>query len=122
MAMFPFTLKCYAVILMVSSLLVAVAFAVGHDTFYQSLNGKPVLNARPLALLNSSLIVSSQKVYLSLGTLFAFLVKSSLGVSVSTVFDRFAWKSIQNRRTRIGIIDDLLSLLKNAFTVLNLQL
>ena len=121
MAMFPFTLKCYAVILMVSSLLVAVAFAVGHDTFYQSLNGKPVLNARP-PLLNSSLIVSSQKVYLSLGTLFAFLVKSSLGVSVSTVFDQFAWKSIQNRRTRIGIIDDLLSLLKNAFTVLNLQL
>ncbi|KAJ6191440.1 hypothetical protein N7519_001461 [Penicillium mononematosum] len=122
MARFPFNLKCSAVILMVSSLLVAVAFAVGHDTFYQSLNGKPVLNAQPLALINSSLNVSSQQVYLSVGTLFAFLVKSFLGVSVSTVFDQFVWKSIQNRRTRIGIIDDLLSLLKNGFTVLNLQL
>ncbi|OQE10102.1 hypothetical protein PENFLA_c093G02106 [Penicillium flavigenum] len=122
MAMFPFNLKCSAVILMVSSLLVAVAFAIGHDTFYQSLNGKPVLNAQPLVLINSSLNVSSQQVYLSVGTLFAFLVKSFLGVSVSTVFDQFVWKSIQNRRTRIDIIDDLLSLLKNGFTVLNLQL
>ncbi|CAG8297363.1 unnamed protein product, partial [Penicillium nalgiovense] len=122
MAMFPFNLKCSAVILMVSSLLVAVAFAIGHDAFYQNLNGKPVLNAQPIALINSSLNVSPQQVYLSLGTLFAFLVKSFLGVSVSTVFDQFVWKSIQNTRTRMGIIDDLLSLLKNGFTVLNLQL
>ncbi|KAJ5873204.1 hypothetical protein N7455_003747 [Penicillium solitum] len=121
MAMFPFNLKCSAVIIMVSALLVAVAFAIGHDAFYQSLNGKPVLNAQPIAL-NSSLNVSDQQVYLSLGTLFAFLVKISLGVSVSTVFDQFVWKSIQTQRTRIGIIDDLLLVLKNGFTVLNLQL
>ncbi|KAJ5398480.1 hypothetical protein N7465_008969 [Penicillium sp. CMV-2018d] len=122
MAVFPFNLKCSAVIIMVSALLVAVAFAIGHDAFYQSLNGKPVLNAQPIALLNSSLNVSDQQVYLSLGTLFAFLVKVFLGVSVSTVFDQFVWKSIQTQRTRIGIIDDLLSVLKNGFTVLNLQL
>lgn len=120
--MFPFNLKCSAVIIMVSALLVAVAFAIGHDAFYQSLNGKPVLNAQPLVMLNSSLNVSDQQVYLSLGTLFAFLVKIFLGVSVSTVFDQFVWKSIQTQRTRIGIIDDLLSVLKNGFTVLNLQL
>ncbi|KUM58723.1 hypothetical protein ACN42_g8440 [Penicillium freii] len=122
MAVFPFNLKCSAVIIMVSALLVAVAFAIGHDAFYQSLNGKPVLNAQPIALLNSSLNVSDQQVYLSLGTLFAFLVKVFLGVSVSTVFDQFVWKSIQTQRTRIGIIDNLLSVLKNGFTVLNLQL
>ncbi|KAJ5979405.1 hypothetical protein N7501_002747 [Penicillium viridicatum] len=121
MAVFPFNLKCSAVIIMVSALLVAVAFAIGHDAFYQSLNGKPVLNAQP-TLLNSSLNVSDQQVYLSLGTLFAFLVKVFLGVSVSIVFDQFVWKSIQTQRTRIGIIDDLLSVLKNGFTVLNLQL
>lgn len=108
---------------MVAALLVAVAFAIGHDAFYQSLNGKPVLNAQPIALLNSSsLDVSDQQVYLSLGTLFAFLVKIFLGVSVSTVFDQFVWKSIQTQRTRIGIIDDLLLVLKNAFIVLNPQL
>ncbi|CAI7599362.1 unnamed protein product [Penicillium discolor] len=121
MAMFPLNLKCSAVIIMVSAFLVAVAFAIGHDAFYQSLNGKPVLNAQSITL-NSSLNVSDQQVYLSLGTLFAFLVKISLGVSVSTVFDQFVWKSIQTQRTRIGIIDDLLLVLKNGFTVLNLQL
>lgn len=119
--MFPLNLKCSAVIIMVSALLVAVAFAIGHDAFYQSLHGKPVLNAQPIAL-SSSLNVSDQQVYLSLGTLFAFLVKISLGVAVSTVFDQFVWKSIQTQRTRIGVIDDLLLVLKNGFTVLNLQL
>ncbi|EAW10139.1 uncharacterized protein ACLA_046040 [Aspergillus clavatus NRRL 1] len=119
MAVFPFNLKCSAIILMIASFLAAVAFAVGHDTFYQSLNGKPVLNTQPLTLLKSTLNLSDQQVNISLGTLFAFLVKSYLGVSVSTTFDQFAWKSIQGARTRIGIIDDLLSVLKNGFTVVN---
>ncbi|KAJ5498998.1 hypothetical protein N7453_008049 [Penicillium expansum] len=122
MAVFPFNLKCSAVILMVVALLAGVAFALGHDAFYQSLNGKPVVNGQPLGVLNSSLNLSDQQVYVSLGTFFAFLVKSSLGLSVSTVFDQSAWKSIQGHRTGIGTIDDLLSVLKNGFTILNLQL
>ncbi|KAE8316634.1 hypothetical protein BDV41DRAFT_585210 [Aspergillus transmontanensis] len=122
MALFPFNLKCSAVFLMIASFLAAAAFAIGHDMFYQSLNGKPVLNAQPLASLKSSLHVSDQQLYISLGTFFAFMAKSSLGVSVSTTFDQFAWKSIQGERTRIDIIDNLFSVLKNGFTVANLRL
>lgn len=122
MAVFPFNLKCSAVFLMVASFLAAVAFAIGHGMFYQSLHGQPVLNSQPLASLKSSLHVSDQQLYISLGTFFAFLAKSSLGVSVSTTFDQFAWKSIQGERTRIDIIDDLLSVLRNGFTVANLRL
>ncbi|OOO11133.1 hypothetical protein OAory_01076030 [Aspergillus oryzae] len=107
---------------MVASFLAAVAFAIGHGMFYQSLHGQPVLNSQPLASLKSSLHVSDQQLYISLGTFFAFLAKSSLGVSVSTTFDQFAWKSIQGERTRIDIIDDLLSVLRNGFTVANLRL
>ncbi|KAJ5494704.1 hypothetical protein N7463_010791 [Penicillium fimorum] len=119
---FLFNLKYSAVIVMVAPLLVGLAFALVHDAFYQSLNGKPVLKAQPLAGLSSSLNISEQQIYLSLGTLFAFLVKSLLGASVSTVFDQFVWRSIHGQRTKIGIIDDLLSVLKNGFTVLNLRL
>ncbi|KAJ5827688.1 hypothetical protein N7447_004451 [Penicillium robsamsonii] len=108
MAVFLFNLKYSAVTVMVAALLAALAFALAHDVFYQSLNGKPVLKTQPLAGLRSSLNISDQQIYLSLGTFFAF-VKSSLGASVSTVFDQFVWKSIHDQRTRIGIIDDLLS-------------
>ncbi|KAJ5403013.1 uncharacterized protein N7487_008909 [Penicillium crustosum] len=122
MAVFPFNLKYSAVIVMVAALVAGLVFALAHDAFYQSLNGKPILKAQPLAGLTSSFNISDQQVYLSLGTLFAFLVKSFLGASVSTVFDQFVWKSIHGQRTKIGIIDDLLLVLKNGFTVLNLQL
>lgn len=122
MAVSLFNLKYSAVIVMVAALLAGLACALAHDAFYQSLNGKPILKAQPLAGLSSSLNISDQQVYLSLGTLFAFLVKSFLGASVSTVFDQFVWKSIHGQRTKIGIIDDLLLVLKNGFTVLNLRL
>jgi hypothetical protein len=122
MAVFPFNLKCSAVIVMVVALLAAVVFALGHDAFYRSLDGKSVLNAQPLNVLSSSFNLSNQQVYISLGTFFAFIVKSFLGVSVSTVFDQLVWKSIHGQRTQIGMVDDLLSALKNGFTVLNLQL
>ncbi|CAG7922017.1 unnamed protein product [Penicillium olsonii] len=120
MAVFPFNLKFSAVLLMVTSLLVGLAFCLGHDAFYQNLNGKPVLDGHPLGFLDSSLNLSDQQVYLALGTLFAFLVKSSLGFSISTVFDQSAWRSIRARRNGFGAIDDLLSSLKNALTLFNI--
>ncbi|CAG8043167.1 unnamed protein product [Penicillium salamii] len=121
MAFFPFNLRCSAVILMISALLIALAFAVGHDALYQSLNRKPVLHVEPLFTINS-IQLSDQQVYVSLGTLFAFLVKSCLGVSVSTAFDQFAWKSIHGQTTKIAVIDDLFSVLKHGFTLLDPRL
>lgn len=47
------------------------------------------------------------------------LVKSLLGIAVSTVFDQFAWKAIKGRVRSIGIIDDLFSVLKNRSVVLD---
>jgi hypothetical protein len=107
---------------MAAALLVAVAFAIGHDTFYQSLDRRPVLNTGSLIPFTSSLRVSDQQIYVSIGTFFAFIVKSLLGISASTAFDQFSWKSIHGQTTQIGVIDDLLSTLKNAFMALNLSL
>ncbi|CAG8211824.1 unnamed protein product [Penicillium olsonii] len=122
MAVFPFNLKFSAVILMVASLLVGLAFCLGHDAFYQNLNRTPVLDGHPHGFLNSSLNLSDQQVYVALGTFFAFLVKSSLSFSVSTVFDQSAWRTIRGRRNGVGAIDDLLSTLKNALTLFNIHL
>jgi hypothetical protein len=107
---------------MVAALLVAVAFAIGHDAFYQSLDRRPVLNTGSLIPFTSSLRVSDQQMYVSIGTFFAFIVKCLLGISASTVFDQFFWKSIHGQATQIGVIDDLLSTLKNGFMTLNLAL
>lgn len=114
MAWFPFNLRSSAPILMVSSFLAALAFSVDHHAFYQSLNDKSVLNSSPFSLTNSY-HVSDQQVNVSIGTFFAFLVKALLGVAVSTVFDQFAWNSIRGHTSRIGIIDDLFSVLKKWF-------
>lgn len=122
MAVFPFGLRCSAPIVMVAALLVAVAFAIGHDAFYQSLDRRPVLHTGSLIPFTSSLRVSDQQIYVSIGTFFAFIVKSLLGISASTVFDQFSWRSIHGQTTQIGVIDDLLSTLKNAFMALNLSL
>ncbi|CAG7998258.1 unnamed protein product [Penicillium olsonii] len=122
MAVFPFNLKCSAVIVMVTALMAAIVFALGHDIFYRSLDGRTVMNDQPLKFWISSLNVSDQQIYISLGTLFAFSVRSFVGISVSTAFDQLAWKSINGKTTQIGVIDDLLSALKNGFTFFNLQL
>ena len=107
---------------MVAALFVGLAFAVGHDALYQSLNGQPVRETGSMVSIASSLHVSDQQIYVSVGTLFAFIVKALLGYSVSRVFDQFAWHSIQGRRTQIGIIDNLLCVLANGFMALKPQL
>lgn len=89
---------------MLSTFLTALAFAIGHHAFYQSLNDSPVLNSAPFSL-TTSYDVSDQQFNVSVGTLFAFFVKALLKIAVSTVFDQFEWKSVRGRTTRIGIID-----------------
>ncbi|CAG8081645.1 unnamed protein product [Penicillium olsonii] len=121
MAHFPFNLRYSAVVLMVSALLIALAFAVGHDALYHSVDRKSVLHVEILFNWNS-LQLSNQQVYVALGALFAFIVRSFLGVSVSTAFEQFAWKSIHSQTTKIGIIDDLFSVLRNGLTVLDPRL
>ncbi|ODM22532.1 hypothetical protein SI65_00120 [Aspergillus cristatus] len=104
---------------MVSTLLAALASAIGHHFFYHSLNGQPVLDSDPLSSIASFYSISDQQLNVSTGTLFALLVKSLLGIAVSTVFDQFAWKAIKGRTRSIGMIDDLFSALKNGFMVLD---
>ena len=104
---------------MVSTLLAALGSAIGHHFFYDNLDGEPVLDSDPLSSIASFYSISDQQFNVSIGTLFALLVKSLLGIAVSTVFDQFAWKAIKGRMRSIGIIDDLFSTLKNGFMVLD---
>lgn len=104
---------------MVSTLLAALGSAIGHHLFYDNLDGEPVLDSDPLSSIASFYSISDQQFNVSIGTLFALLVKSLLGIAVSTVFDQFAWKAIKGRMRSIGIIDDLFSALKNGFMVLD---
>lgn len=111
-----------AIFSMVAAFLAAVALAVGHHAYYRSLSGQPVVNTGSLGSFSSSLHISDQQIHISLGSVFAFAVKTLLSSSVSTAFAQFSWRSIQDRTTKISVVDDLFSALENAFTTLNLSL
>lgn len=66
--------------------------------------------------------VSRQQINSAVGTLFAFLVKALLAVTVSDVFSQLAWNTVTTRTTEIGVDDDLFSILTNGFYILDLPL
>ncbi|QIW99936.1 hypothetical protein AMS68_005454 [Peltaster fructicola] len=105
-------------ILIVSSLLAGVAFAVGHHFWYYSLNGSEVSNDA-YSFANHS--VSRQQINIAIGTGLAFLVKIALVAAVSTTYVQLLWRGIKIRSTRLDVLDTLFSALGNAFTLLKLQ-
>lgn len=87
---------------MVSSLFCGMLLALGHHLFYNSLNGKPV--GTPQHIIR---MVTRQQLNLTLGTLFAFLVKACLAVAVTTAYTQIFWRAVKKRSTILTTIDTI---------------
>ncbi|KAE9368893.1 hypothetical protein N431DRAFT_382690 [Stipitochalara longipes BDJ] len=87
---------------MVSSLFCGMLLALGHHLFYISLNGKPV--GAPQHIIRG---VTRQQLNLTLGTLFAFLVKACLAVAITTAYTQIFWRAVKKRSTRLTTIDTI---------------
>lgn len=88
---------------MISSVLLGAAFAIGHDRFYNHFNGREV---------NSGL---QQKVIINVGTAFAILVKMWFTVAAATVFSQQLFMSLERRAEQINDIDSLFGVLGYAW-------
>jgi hypothetical protein len=80
------------------------ALAVGHQAFHASLNG-----TSPTANEPGVYVVHSQAGASALGTAFAFLVSSFLGISRGTAFVQCAWMVVQKRSFTLAGLDALSS-------------
>src|ERR1700761_4792656 len=87
--------------IMIASLLLGLAFAVAHDRFYQSFDHKPVGSG------------FQQKVIVSAGTAFAFVVKMFFTIAAGTVFAQQLWLSLRNRPESLNDMDSVFDVLNN---------
>ena len=117
MGFFPFNTRFSAPVTVASSFICGVALAIGHHCFYQNLQGQRVPETSNFLSQITPYDVSDQQFNVSVGTVFAFLVKALLGVAVSTVFNQLAWIAVKTRTPKITVIDDLFSVMSNGFLV-----
>lgn len=106
----PDNLDWRAPTIMVSSFLLGVAAAIGHDRFYAAYNGKPVNNGL------------EQKIIHNVGAAFAILVKMFLAISTGVVFTQQLWVSLTSKPEAINEIDGLFAIIGNALEFRRLAL
>jgi hypothetical protein len=87
--------------IMISTLLLGLLFAIGHDRYYHYYNCRPV---------RSSL---EQTMIINVGTAFAFMVKMFFAISTATVFSQQIWLSLRGRAEKIHDLDSLFDILGN---------
>lgn len=95
---------------MISSLLLGLLFAIGHDRYYHHYDRREV---------ESSL---EQTVIVNVGTAFAFMVKMFFAISTATVFSQQIWLSLRCRAESINDIDTLFDILKNVLYFMKINL
>ncbi|KAA6415042.1 MAG: hypothetical protein FRX48_01793 [Lasallia pustulata] len=86
---------------MISSFLLGLFFAIGHDRFYYHYDRRPVESS------------FQQTVIVTVGTAFAFMVKMFLAISTATAFSQQIWLSLRCRGESIHDIDNLFNILGN---------
>ncbi|KAL2794849.1 hypothetical protein BJX66DRAFT_337459 [Aspergillus keveii] len=106
---------------MAVSVLLGVGFMLGHYFFYHSLNGQPTPDAG-YNIWGGSFSVSGQQVNIGIGSLFALLVKTTLGFAIGTALDQVTWRQIRAEPTKVATVDDVLSIPSALFTLANLKL
>lgn len=85
----PKRLHWLAPCLAIGSFLTAVLLAVGHDQFYQSLDGEPTSTNEYNVIGNR---FSAQQFNLAIGNTFALLVRSTFALSTSIAFCQIFWR------------------------------
>jgi hypothetical protein len=89
---------------MVSSMVLGIAFIIGHHFFYQSLHLHPTGN-----------VAFAQEVNIGIGTAFTFVVRMFLIVAVATAYWQLFWRQVKQKPTSLSSLDTLHSIMGNAF-------
>ncbi len=86
----------------------AVAFALAHHGFYQSLANTPPSSDN--SILSGFLQnASGQSVNIAIGTLFATIVAALLGLCAQKVHDQVSWRAIKANPAELSLLDGLLT-------------
>lgn len=105
---------------MLGGLAVGVLIAGGHHLFYSSLDSKPVTHG---FLLGSS--ISKQEANVSIGLVFAFLVKACLVFSMSVAFVQLFWREAKAPNPRhlptLSRLDSLHSVFNNILALVDIR-
>jgi hypothetical protein len=89
-------------IIMIGSLVLAVAFALGHHFFYRYCNGKEANQQLPQQWVTRG------------GTAFAFVIKMFLAISTGMAYVQQSWLSLQTRPQSVRRVDAIFAVLGNA--------
>jgi hypothetical protein len=108
---------------MLGALWAGLTFALGHHFFYNSLDGQEVPSGN-YKVSDYDSKISKQQSYFTLGTAFAFAVKTCLVLAVSTAYIQLFWKSLAGQLSRkpftLRSIDKAYSALGNATLLANM--
>ncbi|KAJ7511530.1 hypothetical protein B0H11DRAFT_2268633 [Mycena galericulata] len=96
--------------------LAALAVAGGHHAFNASLNGKSPADGAHRVLVAQSQVGAS-----FIGTTFAFLASSFLGISGGIAFIQSAWRVVQRRSFTLAGLDALWSSTNNPFAFISID-
>lgn len=88
--------------IMTAALLTGILFALGHHLFYARYDG---------AIVQGSM---GQKWINRIGTAFAFLVKTFLGIAAGSAYVQRQWLYLGSRSHRIGNVDAMFGILGDA--------
>ena len=94
--------KWRAPLVIVSGLLAGLGLALAHHFFYLRLNGVLVDN-----------FIVSQSWTFRLGNLFAFLVRLSFGISITTAFVQWQWFKVRQQAIKVKDFDDVSGIFGN---------
>jgi hypothetical protein len=108
---------------MLAALWVGLIFALGHHFFYNSLDGQEVPPGN-YRISSYDTGISKQQSYFTLGTAFAFAIKTCLVIAVTTAYIQLFWRSLAGQLSRrpftLRSIDKAYSALGNATLLVNL--
>jgi hypothetical protein len=106
---------------MVLAWAVGALLAAGHHLFYADLDQTPVSTA---AYHFAGKKLPKQQFNTAVGTAFAFLVRTFLGVAVSTAYIQIFWRSIKKVKQypTLEEVDWVHSALENVFSLFNVKL
>lgn len=90
----------------------ALAFAVGHHSFYKDLSGQPAPSGDYII---AGRTLSRQQTNIAAGTAFALLFKSAVAFAVATSYTQLFWRVLKTSKkaTRVAEVDAACSLLGN---------
>lgn len=102
-----------APVLMVASLLVGAALAIGHHAFYASLAGTAV-SSDPIKVVGWT--TTQQQINIAIGTAFAFVVKASLILACSTAYMQLLFQAINRKSFKLSTLDNWFGGLNNIWS------